>query len=114
MSTYPPYNSPPGYYPFSATPSPAGSPSGGHHGYYMHTPGPSPRHSRHVSGDAYGYSPRGAFSPRYNSSGYYATANVSPKKSSWAPPRHYERRNSFSYRASYGDSDEDEYEYVDV
>jgi hypothetical protein len=39
---------------------------------------------------------------------------VSPKKSSWAPPRHYERRNSFSYRASYGDSDEDEYEYVDV
>jgi hypothetical protein len=117
MSTYPPYNTPPGYYPFSATPSPAGSPSGGHHGYYTRTPGtpgPSPRHSRHASGDAYGYSPRGAFSPRYNSSGYYATANVSSKKSSWAPPRHHERRNSFSYRASYGDSDEDEYEYVDV
>ncbi|KAL5327400.1 hypothetical protein ACEPPN_005096 [Leptodophora sp. 'Broadleaf-Isolate-01'] len=76
------YNTPPGhpgaYYPsFSATPSPAGSPAGGTHGYYAR-PGPSPRqHSRHTSsGDAYGYSsPRGTtFSPRYNSSGYYATA----------------------------------------
>lgn len=70
------YNTPPGdprYYPFSATPSPAGSPSGGAYGYNTR---PSPRHhSRHTSsGDAYGYSPRGAFSPRYNSSGYYATA----------------------------------------
>ncbi len=111
------YNTPPGdprYYPFSATPSPAGSPSGGQYGY---TARPSPRHhSRHTSGDAYGYSPRGAFSPRYNSSGYYATAaNVSRNKSSWSAPPRYEgkRQNSFSYRASYGDSDEDEYEYVD-
>lgn len=112
------YNTPPGdprYYPFSATPSPAGSPSGGAYGYNTR---PSPRHhSRHTSsGDAYGYSPRGAFSPRYNSSGYYATAaNVSRNKSSWSAPPRYEskRRNSFSHRASYGDSDEDEYEYVD-
>jgi hypothetical protein len=30
-------------------------------------------------------------------------------------PQHHERRDSFSYRASHGDSDEDEYEheYVD-
>jgi hypothetical protein len=28
-------------------------------------------------------------------------------------PRHHERRNSFSCRASYGDSDEEKYEYVD-
>ncbi len=117
------YNTPPGhpgaYYPsFSATPSPAGSPSGGHHGYYAR-PGPSPRHhTRHTSsGDTYGYSsPRGTtFSPRYNSSGYYATAaNVSRKQSSYAAPRHHERRSSYSYhRASHGDSDEDEFEYVD-
>lgn len=112
---YTPPGHPGAYYGFSATPSPAASPSGAH-GYYAR-PGPSTRHhARHTSGDAYGYSPR-AFSPRYNSSGYYATAaNVSRKQSSWSAPRHEgkrERRNSFSYRASYGDSDEDEYEYVD-
>jgi hypothetical protein len=112
------YNTPPGdprYYPFSASPSPAGSPSGGAYGYAAR---PS-QHSRHASsGEAYGYSsPRGAFSPRYNSSGYYATAaNVSRNKSSWSAPPRYEskqRRNSFSHRPSYGDSDEDEYDYVD-
>ncbi|KAF4634911.1 hypothetical protein G7Y89_g3193 [Cudoniella acicularis] len=120
MNNYTQYNTPPahpgaGYYGFSATPSPAGSPSGAH-GFYAPRPGPTPRqhHSRNASGDAYGYSasPR-AFSPRYNSKGDYATAaNVSRKQSSWSAPR-YEarRRNSFSYRASHGDSDEDEYEY---
>ncbi|CZR61206.1 uncharacterized protein PAC_11102 [Phialocephala subalpina] len=87
MNTYTPYSTPPpgftgaGNYPYSATPSPAGSPSGGAHGYYRPgtaRPGPSPRHhTRNTStGDAFGYSPRGAFSPRYNSSGYYATANA--------------------------------------
>jgi hypothetical protein len=121
-NSYSQYNTPPGhhpgaYYPFSPSPSPAGSPSGGQHGYYSRA-GPSPRHhARHTStGDAWGYSsPRGTFSPRYNSSGHYATAaNVSRKQSSYAPPRHHhERRNSFSYRASHGDSDEDDYEYVD-
>jgi hypothetical protein len=118
MSAFPPYTPPPGYtggyYGFSATPSPAGSPSGPH-GFYAQRAGPSPRHhSRHTSsGDAYGYSPR-AFSPRYNSSGYYATAaNVSRKhQNSRSAPRHEtKRRNSYSYRASYGESDEDEYEY---
>lgn len=123
MNTYTPYSTPPpgfagaAHYPYSATPSPAGSPSGGAHGYYRPgtaRPGPSPRHARQTStGDAFGYSPRGAFSPRYNSSGYYATANVSRKHSSYAAPRYHERRNSYSYRASFGDSDEDEYEYVD-
>ncbi|TAQ90575.1 hypothetical protein B7494_g1139 [Chlorociboria aeruginascens] len=114
MNTFSPYNTPPvhpgAYYGFSATPSPAGSP------IYAQRPAPSPRHhSRHTSsGDAYGFSPR-AFSPRYNSSGHYATAaNVSRKQSSWSVPRREaKRRNSYSYRASHGESDEDEYEYVD-
>ncbi|CAL3968337.1 hypothetical protein PZA11_006715 [Diplocarpon coronariae] len=111
------YNTPPGhpgaYYPsFSATSSPAGSPSGAQHGYYAR------HHARHTSsGDAYGYSsPRGTtFSPRYNSSGHYATAaNVSRNKSSCAAPRPHARRSSCSFhRASHGDSDEDEVEYVD-
>jgi hypothetical protein len=113
MNTFSPYHKPPGgYYPFSATPSPAASPSGPH-GYYAQRPS-SRHHARHTStGDAYGYSPRGAFSPRYNSSGYYATAaNVSRKQSSWSAPRYEaKRRNSYSYRASHGDSDEDEHEY---
>jgi hypothetical protein len=102
---YPPYNTPPGHCPFSATPTP--------------TSGPSPRpYSRNTSGDAYGYPPRGAFSPRYNSTGYYVRANASRNKSSSSVPasRQSERRNAFSYRASYAgsDSDSDEYEYVDV
>ncbi|KAH8665899.1 hypothetical protein BGZ60DRAFT_529161 [Tricladium varicosporioides] len=115
------YNTPPahpgaGYYGFSATPSPAGSPSGAH-GFYAPRAGATPRnhHSRHASGDAYGYSasPR-AFSPRYNSRGDYATAaNVSRKQSSWSAPRYEnKRRNSYSHRAPYGDSDEDDYEYM--
>ncbi|CAG8972816.1 hypothetical protein HYALB_00007741 [Hymenoscyphus albidus] len=121
---YSSYTSPPahagaGYYGFSATPSPAASPSGGAHGYYPSRSGPSTRnHSRHTSsGDAYAYtqSPR-AFSPRYNSKGDYATAaNVSRKQSSWSGPRYEpkQRRSSFSHRASHGDSDEDDYEYVE-
>jgi hypothetical protein len=115
MNPFTPFSTPPGhpgaYHPFSATPSPAASPSGSH-GFYPRTPGPSPRgHTRHASGDYGGFSPR-AFSPRYNSSGHYATAaNVSRKQSSWSvPPR--QRRNSYSYRASHGDSDEDEVNYV--
>ena len=39
---------------------------------------------------------------------------MSRNKSSYAAPRHHERRSSYSYhRASHGDSDEDEFEYVD-
>ncbi|RQM04569.1 hypothetical protein DH86_00004226, partial [Scytalidium sp. 3C] len=77
--SYTPYASPHAgaYYPFSPSPSPAASPSG-HHGFYNQrtAPAPSPRHhSRHTStGDAYSYLPKASFSPRYNSSGYYATA----------------------------------------
>ncbi|KAH8598880.1 hypothetical protein B0O99DRAFT_505407 [Bisporella sp. PMI_857] len=78
MNTFSPYSTPPGhhpgaYYPFSPTPSPAGSPHGGHYGFSRPT---SRQHTRHTStGDAYGYSsPRGNFSPRFNSSGHYATA----------------------------------------
>jgi hypothetical protein len=76
------------------------TPFPGAHGSYGQQPGPYPRHhSRHASGDTYGYSPR-AFSPRYNSSGYYATAN---------PPRYeHRRRNSSSHQTSYRDSDENE------
>ena len=60
-----------GYYPFSATSTP--------------TSGPSPRnYSRYTSGDVYGYSPRRATSPRYNSTGYYASTNSSRNKSSWS------------------------------
>lgn len=125
MNNYSSYHTSPahagaGHYGFSATPSPAGSPSGGAHGFYAPRTGPSTRHnhSRHTSsGDAYGYtqSPR-AFSPRYNSKGDYATAaNVSRKQSSWSGPRHEPkpRRSSFSYRASHGDSDEDDYEFIE-
>jgi len=37
---------------------------------------------------------------------------VSPKKSSWSGPRYEgKRRNSYSYRTSYGESDEDDNEY---
>lgn len=115
---YSPYTPSPGhpggFYPFSASPSPAASPSGPH-GYFAQRPGPSPRHhSRHTSyGDSYGQSPK-AFSPRYTSNGYYATANVSRNKNPWFASRHEQpraskRRNSYSYqRASYGESDEDE------
>lgn len=109
MTSYTPYNTPPGYYPFSATPSPAGSPSGGQHGYYAR---PTSRHTRQTSGDAYGYSsPRGAFSPRYNSSGYYATAanahpgyqyrddpEVTPQYE--PPPRHRRKSSSSQHRPS--------------
>jgi hypothetical protein len=123
------YNSPhQTFYTFpSATPSPAGS-----HGFYQR-PGVSPRHhTRHASGDfAASYSsPRGYHSPRYSSSGYYSTragyaspsgeteyVSAKARKShttyhghSWsAPPPKPTRRFSQSYRASYGDSDEDEY-----
>jgi hypothetical protein len=62
-TSYGAYNTQPRYYTCSATATP---PSG-----------LSPRHySRNTSGDAYGYSPRGAFSPRYNSAGNYMPAKA--------------------------------------
>ncbi|CAD6506362.1 BgTH12-07288 [Blumeria graminis f. sp. triticale] len=87
MNPYAAYATPfpgyPGYYPAyrSATPSPAASPSGGYHGYYQQPPlrpgtaRPSTKqHQRHVSsGESWATPQRGAFSPRYNSNGHYAT-----------------------------------------
>src|SRR5438045_4530896 len=124
--TSPPH--PPSFYGFtSATPSPSGGP----HGFYQR-PGMSPRHSRHASGD-FGFSspPRGFPSPRYSSTGYYSTRAgytspsgeaefVSAKRRgprghrgySWSspmPPPKPTRRYSQSYRASHGESDDDEY-----
>lgn len=111
------------YYNEFATPSPTPSPR-----YYHESPAvPPPRphtraHVRHAStgfNNAEFSSPRqpSLSSPRYNSSGHYATANVSDSRSQRRPsgsgsrPK-YERRNSFSfYRTSdpHGDSDEDEF-----
>ncbi len=88
-------------------------------------PGGSPGVFHEYAGNA--FSPRPpTFSPRYNTDGHYATANVSSSRSArkhssasaaWAspssapPPRRERRSASFSYyRASdsIGDSDEDE------
>jgi hypothetical protein len=57
-----------------------------------------------------------AFSPRYNkSTGNSTSGKMSPNKSSWSisASQHSERRNAYSYRASCGDSDSDEYKYED-
>lgn len=79
-------------------------------------------HFRNPSAAAFaGYSsPRGpSFSPRYTSSGEYATANVSQsgrKPASSGQHTRRERRNSYSYyRASdhHGESDEDEFIEID-
>ncbi|CZR65283.1 uncharacterized protein PAC_15183 [Phialocephala subalpina] len=77
-------------------------------------PGPSPRqYARYApTGDAFGYYSQGGFSPRYNSSGYYATADVSRENSSYAAPRHHEGRSS-CYPTSLWDSGEDVYDLVD-
>lgn len=124
------YTSPPhpAYYGFtSATPSPSGP-----HGFAYQRPGPSPRqHSRHASNDFGFSSPSRSYpSPRYSSTGYYSTRAGHPTSPSgeaeyvsakarkpkhsygfsWsAPPPKPTRRFSKSYRASYGDSDDDEY-----
>ncbi|KAF4611352.1 hypothetical protein G7Y89_g15661 [Cudoniella acicularis] len=118
MNNYEPYmTTPAAYNGFSATTSLAGSPSAAL-GSYAPRAAPSPRHhdSRDASGGAYDSlgSPQ-PFSPRYNSKGYYATtevdAKISRKQSHWSAPTKEE--DSFSYQASFQDSDEDEYEYVD-
>lgn len=97
---------------YNASPSPTPSPR--HNYFYPQTPQrPATRaHFRQASADY-----RTTFSPRYTSTGEYATG-PGPKVSSsrkhsfskgspHTPKR--ERRNSYSYpRASYGDSDEDE------
>ncbi|KAI1006369.1 hypothetical protein K3495_g1855 [Podosphaera aphanis] len=101
MNPYVSYSRPPpahsgGYYSSyrSATPSPGASPSHAHHGYYYSpnptrpsTARPAPRTHHRYSSTGHAWTkydndtvesqntpPRGTFSPRYHSSGYYATA----------------------------------------
>lgn len=132
MNGQSPYGSTPGVEYFYekdhfATPTP--SPRGPVYYYASTTPQrPQTRaHFRHVSSSGMNDypSPRAAFSPRYNSEGFYstnaATVNVSGTRSSRKhsfsagsskPKRSSERRNSYSYyRPSdpHGESDEDEY-----
>ncbi|KAI1175662.1 vegetative cell wall protein gp1 [Nemania sp. FL0916] len=96
--------------------SPSPTPSPHHYPFY---PAKTPQRSAtraHVRGASTGFGdyiprPTTAFSPRYKSTGEYATGpspQVSSRKRSFSHKGH-ERRRSFSYyRASYGDSDEDE------
>lgn len=133
MTNYSPYGATPGaeYYrekDYMSTPTP--SPRGPSASYYYATTPQRPAtraHFRHVSSGMNDYpSVRpAAFSPRYNSEGFYsttaATTNVSASRSSRKqsfstsrPTR--ERRSSYSYYRpsdSHGDSDEDEYVKVD-
>ncbi|KAI1077184.1 hypothetical protein F5B20DRAFT_275949 [Whalleya microplaca] len=128
--------------------SPYSTPHRGESGYYydVHSPSPTPSprhyhfhpaqtpqrpatrahtHTRNASTAGYEhFRPSTAFSPRYTSTGEYATGpspNVSSRKHSFSkgshkfqiPPKR-ERRNSASYfRAPYGDSDDDEVIDVD-
>lgn len=127
--SYSPYNQPgtphrggPEFYYNVNSPSPTPSP---HH--YQFYPAKTPQrpatraHHRGASSGNFEFRPTTAFSPRYTSTGEYATG-PSPKvssrrKQSFSQGPHYyeyhtprrERRSSFSYyRASHGDSDEDE------
>ncbi|KAK6073866.1 vegetative cell wall protein gp1 [Seiridium cupressi] len=103
----------PDYY-YSGSPSPTPSPR---HNYFYSTPQrPATRaHFRNASsGGQDNY--RTTFSPRYTSTGEYATGpgpKVSSRKHSFSKGSNHtpkrERRGSYSYyRTSYGDSDEDE------
>ncbi|KAK7754473.1 hypothetical protein SLS62_003493 [Diatrype stigma] len=134
MSYGSPYGSTPrgDYNNYYSSHSPSPTPSPHHYGgtYYAAAKTPQrPATRAHVRGASTGFAPdfrpATAFSPRYKSTGEYATAaGPSPKVSSTrkqsfsrVPPDHHplphpskrERRRSYSYyRASYGDSDEDE------
>ncbi|KAL7622456.1 hypothetical protein AAE478_007961 [Parahypoxylon ruwenzoriense] len=111
-----------GYYYDVQSPSPTPSPR--HYPFYpAQTPQrPATRaHARNASTGYPDFRPSTAFSPRYTSTGEYATGlspNVSSRKHSFSIGSHHmprrERRSSFSYhRASHGDSDEDEYFEID-
>jgi hypothetical protein len=102
----------------SPTPSP-------HHGYWAPPQRPATRatHTRHVSSGGYADDYRATFSPRFTSTGEYATGvpgprpKVSARKPSFSGSRQVpkrERRSSYSYYwTPHGDSDEDEYIEVD-
>ncbi|KAI1651099.1 uncharacterized protein F4817DRAFT_356116 [Daldinia loculata] len=111
-----------GYYYDVQSPSPTPSPR--HYPFYpAQTPQrPATRaHVRNASTGVPDFRPSTAFSPRYTSTGEYATGpspNVSSRKHSFSMGSHHmprrERRSSFSYnRASHGDSDEDEFFEID-
>ncbi|KAK8053997.1 hypothetical protein PG996_013298 [Apiospora saccharicola] len=106
---------------YSGSPSPTPSPR--HNFYYAQPQTPQrPQTRAHFRNGSSGQTEyRTTFSPRYKSTGEYATGpglNVSSRKHSFSkgsniPPRH-ERRSSYSYyRTSHGDSDEDEVFEVD-
>ena len=126
MSYGSPYASstPRGDYNYYSSHSPSPTPSPHHYTTY-YTAAKTPQrpatraHARGASSGFPDFRPSTAFSPRYKSTGEYATG-PSPKVSStrkqsfsrvthdYHPPKR-ERRRSYSYfRASYGDSDEDE------
>lgn len=109
------------YY-YTGSPSPTPSPR--HTGFYAPPPQTPQRpatraHFRHGSSGQNDY--RTTFSPRYKSTGEYATGsglNVSSRKQSFSKGSNHtpkrERRSSYSYyRTSHGDSDEDEFFEVD-
>jgi hypothetical protein len=112
----------PAYYYDVNSPSPTPSPH--HYSFYPAAQTPKrPATRAHVRGVSSGfeheYRPSTAFSPRCKSNGEYATGpppKVSSRKHSFSKGSHHhhhtpkrERRQSFShYRASHGDSDEDE------
>ena len=132
MSYGSPYASPTprGDYNYYSSHSPSPTPSPHHYTTY-YTAAKTPQrpatraHVRGASSGFHDFRPSTAFSPRYKSTGEYATG-PSPKVSSTRKQsfsrvthdQHYtpkrERRRSYSYfRASYGDSDEDEVVEVD-
>ncbi|KAI0870852.1 vegetative cell wall protein gp1 [Hypoxylon argillaceum] len=116
--------------------SPSPTPSPLHYPFYSAKTPQRPATRTHVRGASTGFGdyiprPTTAFSPRYKSTGEYATGpspQVSSRKRSFshkglkhhqhnldyhnyppqAPARHERRRSFTCYRASYGDSDEDE------
>jgi hypothetical protein len=107
------------YYDKEATPSPTPSPRGPR--WYPSTPQQArPATRAHFRQGSTGFD---SFSPRYTSTGQYATANVSSSRASrkqeqqWSSPRTgHRRRNSYSYYRvsdSHGESDEDEIVEID-
>ena len=132
MSYGSPYASstPRGDYNYYSSHSPSPTPSPHHYTtYYTAAKTPQrPATRAHVRGASSGYTefrPSTAFSPRYKSTGEYATG-PSPKVSSTRkqsfsrvthdyhhPPKRENRRSYSYFRASYGDSDEDEVVEVD-